>query len=91
MSQSVRPCRWAVLLGIVVTYLIWARVAVGPMNDSPAGTITSGLPDPFLNNLPFDDRMTFHVTNIAVGIVLLGVFAGTAVLVRRTLPAPATP
>lgn len=81
----------AVLLGIVVTYLIWAEAAVGPMNDSPVGTVTSGLPYPFLNNLPFDDRMTFYVTNIAVGIILLGLFAGITALVRRYLPAPKAP
>ena len=81
----------AVLVGIVVTYLIWAETAVGPLNDSPVGTVTSGLPYPFLNDLPFDDRMTFYVTNVAVAVLLLGVFAGVAALVRRSLPAPAAP
>ena len=87
--------RWgqglAVLVGIVVAYLVWAEVAVGPLNDSPAGSITSGLPYPFLNDLPFDDRMAFYVTNVAVAVLLLGLFTGIAALVRRGLPAPAAP
>ena len=81
----------AVLVGIVVAYLVWEEVAVGPLNDSPSGTVTSGLPYPFLNDLTFDDRMTFYVTNVAVSVLLLGVFAGIAWIVRRSLPAPAAP
>ncbi len=79
------------LVGIVVAYLVWAEVAVGPLNAKPQGAVTSGLPYPFLNNLHFDGRMTFYVTNLSVGILLLGVFTAVAWTVKRRRPALVAP
>ena len=79
------------LLGVIVAYLSWAELVVAPMNDAPAGSVTSGLPYPFLNDLAFDGRMDFYITNVAVGIVLLGIFAAIARGVRRLGSSPATP
>lgn len=79
------------LLGVIVTYLAWAELVVGPMNETPVGLVTSGLPYPFLNNLEFADRLTFYGINLATGLILLFVFAGIAWVVRRYLPAPAMP
>ena len=79
------------LVGMIGTYLIWAEVLVQPLNDSPVGTITSGLPYPFLNSLEFADRAVFYGINFASAAVLLLVYAGIAWGVRRQFPAPATP
>ena len=72
------------LVGVIGAYVTWAELAVGPMNDSPIGSATSGLPYPFLNNLEFSGRAVFYGSNIVVGIVLLFAFAGIAWLIRRT-------
>jgi hypothetical protein len=75
----------ASLLGIVIGYFLWAELAVAPLNGSTMGAVTSGLPYPFLNDLTFDQRMSFYVTNVAVAIILLGLFASAAWAVRRRL------
>ena len=77
------------VLGVLVVYLGWAELAVAPLNDSPAGRVTSGLPYPFLNNLELADRLVFYGTNVAVGLLVLGLYAALAWGVRRRAPLPA--
>ena len=72
-----------VLFAIILTYVGWAELIVGPMNDSPVGSVTSGLPYPFLNSLEFSGRAVFYASNFGVAIVLLLVFAGLAFMARR--------
>jgi hypothetical protein len=74
-------------IGVIATYVFWAELVVQPMNDSPAGTVTSGLPYPFLNNLELADRMGFYITNVTVGVVLLLIYATMAWGARRRFPA----
>lgn len=76
------------LIGVIGVYVLWAELVVQPLNNSPAGTVTSGLPYRFLNNLELPDRIGFYATNLAVGIVLLLVYAGIAWAFRRRFPAP---
>lgn len=83
------PLAW--LFGVIAAYIAWAELVVGPMNDSPVGTVTSGLPYPFLNNLPLEGRAIFYGSNFAVALVLLLVFAAIAWLIRRTFPAQTAP
>lgn len=73
------------LLTTVAGYLTWTEIFVRPLNDSPVGSVTTGLPYPFLNNLVFADRAVFYATNLVVALVLLVVFAGLARLIRRVL------
>ncbi|MFQ6551012.1 hypothetical protein AAD018_001535 [Aestuariibius insulae] len=82
-----RPATSALwLVGIVAVYLLWSEFVVQPMHSSPAGSVTSGLPYPFLNNLALTDRLGFYATNIVTALVLLAVFAGLAWAIRRALP-----
>lgn len=78
------PLIW--LFGVIATYIAWAELVIGPMNNSPVGTVTSGLPYPFLNNLELSGRAVFYGSNFVIGVVLLLVFAGVAWLIRRTFP-----
>lgn len=71
------------LLGVISAYVIWIETLVSPMNESPSGVITSGLPYPFLNNLGIDGRATFYVTNIIVAMVFLAGFVLLTAIVRR--------
>jgi len=66
----------ATLIGVVVVYLTWAETFVQRFNDAPRGTVTTGLPYPFLNSLEFGARLNFYGVNIATALVLLAVFFG---------------
>ena len=77
------------LVGVIAAYVAWAELVIRPMNATPQGTVTSGLPYRFLNNLELPDRAVFYATNFATGIALLFLFAGIAWAVRRRFPVPA--
>ncbi len=66
---------WQSLVGLAVLvlgYIAWMELFVGPLNDLPQGLVTSGLPYPFLNNMQWDERLGFYVTTgITVGVLLL--------------------
>ncbi|PUB17013.1 hypothetical protein [Yoonia sediminilitoris] len=79
------------VLGVILVYVAWAELVVQPSNTGPAGTVTSGLPYPFLNDLELVPRMIFYGTNMATGLVLLLVFATISWAIRRRLPVPAVP
>lgn len=72
-----------VLVSVVIGYVAWIEVFVGPLNDAPVGSVTSGLPYPFLNNLEFAGRAVFYGTNVAVAVVFLLGFALAAFAIRK--------
>ena len=74
------------LLGIIAAYVAWAELVVQRFATFPTGTVTSGLPYRFLNNLEFDGRANFYVTNFIVAVVLLVIFACVAWVIRRIAP-----
>lgn len=79
-----RPAR--ALLGIavvVVAYLAWIELFVGPLNDSPVGTATSGLPYPFLNDMEPPARALYYATVSAGAVLVLGAFTALAWGIRR--------
>jgi len=79
------------LVGVITSYILIAELVWQRVNDSPMGTVTSGLPYPFLNNLELPGRMVFYATNLGVGIALLLIYAGIAWIIRRSFPRPAGP
>ncbi len=72
-----------VLIGIVLAYVACAELFVQRFNDSPVGSVTTGLPYPFLNNLEFAGRSVFYGTNVVVALILLFAFGAVAWVVRR--------
>lgn len=73
------------LLGIIAAYVLWAEMFVQRFNDRPAGSVTSGLPYPFLNNMDMTERGVFYAVNAGTALGLLVVFGGLgAVLLRLT-------
>jgi hypothetical protein len=82
---------FAWLCGVVGVYLLWAELVLEPLNTSPSGRLTSGLPYPFLNNLELSDRLIVYASYFASGVVVLLIYAGIAWMFRRRFPAPATP
>ena len=56
------------ILGICVIYIFWTEVLTGPLNTTPEGSVTNGLPYPFLNNMVFLERLSFYATTIITGL-----------------------
>ena len=93
IHRSFQRLRAAVLwlVGVIGLYVLWAELIVQPFNQRPEGTVTSGLPYPFLNNLELTERAVFYGSNLAIGVALLLIYAGIALAFRRRFPVPATP
>lgn len=67
------------LLGFIAVYLLWAEIIVQRYNTWPSGSVTTGLPYPFLNSMEWGERLTFYGTNMVMAILVL---AGLAMLNR---------
>jgi len=79
------------LFGVIALYVVWVELIVAPMNDSPMGSVTSGLPYPFLNDLDLLGRATFYGVNFGVAVVVLFGFAAVAAVMRKVIRPSATP
>ncbi|MEL6642792.1 MAG: hypothetical protein AAFQ79_02565 [Pseudomonadota bacterium] len=71
------------LLGIVALYVVWVEGFVGPFNITPFGSVTSGLPYPFLNNMELPERLMFYGQTTLGALVVLAGMAGLAFVIRR--------
>lgn len=78
------------LFGVIGVYVACAELVFQPLNTNPMGSVTSGLPYPFLNNLEFADRAVFYGSNFAVAVVILLIYAGISRIFSRRFPAPVT-
>jgi hypothetical protein len=58
-------------IGINLLYIAWIEGVVQPLNSTPLGTITSGLPYRFLNNLELGERGSFYLQNTIAAIVMV--------------------
>jgi len=76
----------AVLVSIVVGYLVWGELIQQPLNSTPLGDVTSGLPYPFLNNLELSERLTFYGVNLGFAVIVLLAFCALAAALRRFFP-----
>lgn len=68
-------------------YIAWVELAVHPLNDTPVGKVTSGLPYPFLNDMDLGQRLQFYATTIVTALVIAAVFWLISVVLRRVMPA----
>lgn len=76
------PLKTALWLGVlVVAYLLWCEGLVAPLNDEPVGSVTSGLPYPFLNDMALPARGVFYGVTYVSGLVFVMLFWGLARLV----------
>ena len=76
----------AILVAWVAGYLTWAELFVQRFNTTPIGSVTSGVPYPFLNSMEFPARLEFYGVNLGMALVLLVVFFALGWVVRRLLP-----
>ena len=56
-------------IALCVAFVVWTEGFVGPFNDTPVGSVTSGLTYPFLNDMDMGGRMNFYATTIATALV----------------------
>ena len=70
------------IMGICLLYIFWTEVLTGPLNATPEGSVTNGLPYPFLNDMEFAERVSFYATTILTG---LGFYFSGWVLTRVKL------
>lgn len=79
------------LFAIISLYIGWAEMVVQRFAATPRGSVTSGLPYPFLNSLLPEDRMVFYASNFVAAAALLAVFGAIAWAVRKMFPRPEAP
>ena len=56
------------IVGICLLYVLWSEAITGPLNATPEGSVTSGLPYPFLNNMVFSERLSFYASTTLTGL-----------------------
>lgn len=62
------------LMVIIGAYVAWAEFFVQRFNERPEGSVTSGLPYPFLNSMELAERGMFYAVNAGTALGLLVVF-----------------
>jgi len=72
-----------VTVALWVAFVVWTEGFVGPFNDLPVGTVTSGLTYPFLNNMDLSGRMNFYATTIVTALVFYLMFWAIAWGMRK--------
>ena len=76
MNGCLKHSQRGVLMTIMIciAYIIWSEAIVGPFNIEPVGSVTSGLPYPFLNDMIFTERALFYATTIATALMMYAGF-----------------
>ena len=72
-----------------ISYPTWMEIILRPINSIPIGTVTNGLPYPFLNDMLIIDRIVFYTVSIILNFLLIfvGWFLSNILFlkIRRTL------
>lgn len=63
----------ATTIGICIIYTIWVEGVVRPLNNTPQGSVTTGLPYPFLNDMAFDERLVFYAQTMLTALTFYGI------------------
>lgn len=74
-----------VSIALCLAYVAWSEILVGPLNPTPLGKVTSGLPYPFLNDMDVMGRASFYGSTIALAVgVYIALWAITFVVRKIT-------
>ena len=84
-AQGLRGLIMSVVLSLA--YVAWCEIFVGPFNDSPVGSVTSGLPYPFLNDMDVAGRAGFYGSTLALAVGVYVVFWIITFVMRKLSPA----
>ncbi|MEM6637034.1 MAG: hypothetical protein AAF667_14215 [Pseudomonadota bacterium] len=75
----------AILTAVTIAYIAWTEFALAPLSARPVGSVTSGLPYPFLNDMMLNERLAYYATNVAAAWLVLALFWGIARIFRGAL------
>jgi hypothetical protein len=58
---------------LCLVYILWIELLVEPLNSEPIGTVSAGLPYPFLNDMVMAERLNFYAvtTGTALGFYVI--------------------
>ena len=73
---------YALILG--AAYPAWIEWIVAPLNHEPAGSVTSGLPYAFLNDMVISERLVFYSAIIISNFVFILIGWGIAHTIARS-------
>jgi len=71
------------IVSMCLAYVVWCEAVLRPINTTPVGTVTSGLPYPFLNDMDLAGRAGFYGTTIGTALVFFGLCWVTAWVHRK--------
>lgn len=71
------------LAGIIISYVALIELYIKPRNTFPSGTVTEGLPYPFLNNMELSERFVFYGTTAGTAAVMAALTVGVAFILSR--------
>ena len=71
------------MIGFVLIYNFWLELILRPFSSSPVGTVTNGLPYPFLNDMILSQRIWFYGETLLQGLVLALICGLIALALRR--------
>jgi hypothetical protein len=80
--SRLKPVFYAAL-ALGVLYPAWIELVIHPLNSEPVGSVTSGLPYPFLNNMAFSGRMVFYVISTVANLVFILIGWSIAQAIKR--------
>jgi len=80
------------VIAVPILYVAWIEGVLRPINETPVGSVTTGLPYLFLNDMEPAGRITFYITTTVTMVVLMLIAWGLSALLRRLrLSPPAAP
>jgi hypothetical protein len=76
------------IMAVPVAYIVWIELLVRPMNDTPVGSVTTGLPYLFMNDMDVSERATFYGTTVATMFILFLISWTIAWALRKVVRRP---
>ena len=74
------------LILIIAAYVAWAELVCTTLSTTARlGSVTSGLPYPFLNNMELAERSVFYAVNAGTAMGLLVVFGVVGAVLYRVM------
>jgi len=76
VNRSFRQFKLGIIQALLLSfsYVLWTEFVTGPLNNVPVGSMTAGLPYPFLNDMVLSDRLEFYAISILTGVFFYFLF-----------------
>ena len=76
VNRSFRQFKLGIIQALILSfsYIVWTEVVTGPLNNFPVGSMSAGLPYPFLNDMVLTERFEFYGISILTGVFFYFLF-----------------